>query len=381
MFSLVLLILSALAGTTVSAKSHGHGAMHRQSQQGGTTKDDGTMKDACTFTDAASAIREKGSCRTITLNNIQVPAGRTLDLSKLQDNTHVIFSGRTTFGYAEWDGPLISVSGNSISVEGAPRHIIDCDGKRWWDNQGANGGKKKPKFFSANSLHDSIIKSLYVVDTPAKAFSITSVKNLGIYDVTIDDSHGDGLGARNTDGFDISWSDGVYISGAKVKNQDDCVAMNSGNNITFIHGTCDHGHGISVGSVGGRPHNDVSDVRVLNSHVSKSENGIRIKAVRGATGTVTNVLFDSITLSDITLNGIIIQQDYKNDGSPGHATGGVPISHVTVTNVVGTVKEGANPVLIRCAKGACYHWSFSGNQITGSSNKPPHTGVPPEVEL
>ena len=42
---------------------------------------------SCTFTDAASAIKGKTSCTNIVLNNIQVPAGTTLDLTKLKDGT------------------------------------------------------------------------------------------------------------------------------------------------------------------------------------------------------------------------------------------------------------------------------------------------------
>jgi polygalacturonase len=47
--------------------------------------------------------------------------------------------------------------------------------------------------------------------------------------MTIDDSAGDtdSLG-HNTDGFDIGTSSNVVIDGAKVYNQDDCVAVNSG---------------------------------------------------------------------------------------------------------------------------------------------------------
>lgn len=45
--------------------------------------------DACTFTDAAAAIKGKASCSTITLNNIAVPAGTTLDLTKLKTGTKV----------------------------------------------------------------------------------------------------------------------------------------------------------------------------------------------------------------------------------------------------------------------------------------------------
>lgn len=46
-------------------------------------------RGTCTFTDAASAIKQKASCSTITLKNIAVPAGTTLDLTGLKDGTHV----------------------------------------------------------------------------------------------------------------------------------------------------------------------------------------------------------------------------------------------------------------------------------------------------
>jgi galacturan 1,4-alpha-galacturonidase len=110
----------------------------------------GQLEDraSCTFTTAASAISGKTSCSTITLSGITVPAGTTLDLTGLKDGTQVIFSGTTTFGYKEWSGPLISVSGKNILVTGASGHVIDGNGAAWWDGKGSNGGKTKPKFVS-----------------------------------------------------------------------------------------------------------------------------------------------------------------------------------------------------------------------------------------
>ncbi|KAF9367319.1 Polygalacturonase, partial [Mortierella sp. AD011] len=51
---------------------------------------------------------------------------------------------------------------------------------------------------------------------------------------------------HNTDGFDVSDSTGVTIVGAKVYNNDDCLAVNSGSNIAFTDGYCNGGHGISI---------------------------------------------------------------------------------------------------------------------------------------
>lgn len=54
---------------------------------------------------------------------------------------------------------------------------------------------------------------------------------------------------------------------------------------------------MSIGSVGGRTDNDVSDVTISSSSVSDSANGIRVKTVSGVTGSVKGVTFKDIKLS------------------------------------------------------------------------------------
>ncbi|WKT49418.1 Parallel beta-helix repeat [Fusarium oxysporum f. sp. vasinfectum] len=321
---------------------------------------------SCTFTDAATAIKNKAGCSTITLNNIAVPAKTTLDLTKLNDGTHVIFQGKTTFGYAEWEGPLISFTGNNLLIEGAAGHSIDCEGKRWWDGKGSNGGKKKPKFFSAHSLKNSNIKNLNVLNTPRH--------QLGRLWRSHGQLSGDSLGGHNTDAFDVGSSTGVYISGAVVKNQDDCLAINSGTNITFTGGNCSGGHGLSIGSVGGRSDNTVKTVRILNSSISNSDNGVRIKTVSGATGSVSDVKYDTITLSNIAKYGIVIEQDYENGSPTGTPTAGVPITDVTINKVTGTVKSSGTDVYILCAN--CKNWTWTNNKVTGGKTSTKCKGIP-----
>ena len=77
----------------------------------------------------------------------------------IRQGTHVIFKGTTTFGYKEWEGPLVSVSGDSLTVDGTGA-TLNGDGARWWDTKGSNGGKTKPKFFYAHSVTNSVIKGL-----------------------------------------------------------------------------------------------------------------------------------------------------------------------------------------------------------------------------
>ncbi|KAF2798773.1 glycoside hydrolase family 28 protein [Melanomma pulvis-pyrius CBS 109.77] len=332
---------------------------------------------SCTFTTAAAAISGKASCSTITLSNIAVPAGTTLDLTKLTTGTTVIFSGTTSFGYKEWEGPLISVSGTKITVKGASGHVIDANGAKWWDGKGSNGGKTKPKFFYAHSMKQSTISNLNVKNTPVQGFSINTATDLTLDHITIDNSAGDVTnGGHNTDAFDVGSSSGITISNANIKNQDDCLAINSGTNIHFVGGTCSGGHGLSIGSVGGRSDNKVDGVVIESSTITNSDNGVRIKTVSGATGSVNNVTYKAITLSNIAKYGIVIEQDYENGSPTGKPTTGVPITALTVSGVTGSVATKAVETYILCGKGSCSNWKWSGVNITGGKKSTTCSNVP-----
>ncbi|KAI6089041.1 endopolygalacturonase [Hypoxylon rubiginosum] len=331
---------------------------------------------SCTFTSTTALASGKDSCTNIVLNGITVPAGKTLDLTDLNDGTSVTFQGTTSFGYSEWEGPLISVSGVDITVKGASGHVIDGDGARWWDGEGSNGGVTKPKFFAAHKMNSSTITGLNVKNTPVQGFSINQAYGLTLQDVTIDNSDGDSAGGHNTDAFDVGSSDGVKILGAVVKNQDDCLAINSGSNIEFSGGSCSGGHGLSIGSVGGRSDNDVSNVYISSSSISDSQNGVRIKTVYDATGSVNNVTYTDITLSNITKYGIVIEQDYENGSPTGTPTTGVPITDLTLDGVTGTVASGATEVYILCGSGSCSGWMWSDVSVTGGKVSSKCSGIP-----
>jgi len=183
---------------------------------------------------------------------------------------------------------------------------------------------------------------------------------------------------HNTDAFDVGNSDDITITGSTIYNQDDCLAVNSGTNIQFLNNYCSGGHGISIGSVGGRSNNVVDTVAIKDCTVVNSENGIRIKTVAGATGSVKGVTYSGITLKNIAKNGIVIQQDYQNGSPTGVPTDGVPITGLTIANVKGSVASSARGIYILCAAGACSDWKWSGVSISGGKNN--CTGAPGSVK-
>jgi polygalacturonase len=109
---------------------------------------------------------------------------------------------------------------------------FEGDGSRWWDGEGSNGGKTKPKFFYAHSLTSSSITGLYFQNSPVQVVSINDADDLTLTDITVDNSDGNtgdsDTEAANTDAFDVGSSTTVVITGANISNQDDCLAINSG---------------------------------------------------------------------------------------------------------------------------------------------------------
>lgn len=140
----------------------------------------------------------------------------------------------------------------------------------------------KPKFFKANNLNDSVLDSINILNAPKNFFSINYVNNLLVTDVVCNNTAGDELNAdgdtlgHNTDAFDINNADGVVIQNARVWNQDDCVAVNSGQNVLFKDALCSGGHGGSIGSVGGRTNNIVNNITFENILFEKSQQSVRI---------------------------------------------------------------------------------------------------------
>lgn len=336
---------------------------------------DFVKRDSCTFTDASAASESASSCSNIVLKDIEVPAGETLDLSDVEDGTKITFEGTTTFGYKEWKGPLIRFEGSDITITAAKDAVIDGEGSRWWDSEGTNGGKTKPKFMYAHKLEDSKISGLHIKNTPVQAVSVQA-NNLHLENLTIDNSDGDDNGGHNTDAFDISESNGVYITGATVKNQDDCIAINSGKNIEFSGGSCSGGHGLSIGSIGGRDDNTVQNVTIHNSTISDSANGVRIKTIVDETGSVSDITYSNIKLSGISDYGIIIEQDYENGGPTGKPSNDIKVTGVTVDGVTGSVGDDAVLVYILCGDGSCSDWSFKNVDISGGKKSDECENVP-----
>lgn len=141
----------------------------------------------------------------------------------------------------------------------------------------------------------SFVQNLYIQNYPVHCFSVTGCLGLTMQNITLNNSAGyapnamsNGLPAsHNSDGFDLSTSNNTILRDSIVLNQDDCVAVTSGVNVTVSNMYCNGSHGFSIGSVGGKSNNYVANILFENSRCDNCENGARIKTNSNTTGTIT----------------------------------------------------------------------------------------------
>ncbi|KAL6414307.1 polygalacturonase 3 [Ilyonectria robusta] len=290
----------------------------------------------------------------------------------------VTFSGTTTFGTTvDSDFDPIVISGDDITITGTSDHVIEGNGAAYWDGQGSNGGGDKPNhFIVVKHTNNAKVTGLNIKNWPVHCFYMQYNYDMEVSDITLDNSAGDEANdssdgeaaAHNSDGFDISASDTVTMSNIWVHNQDDCVAVTSGSNIVIDGIYCYGGHGLSIGSIGGKSNNTVDTVTFANAQIVDSQNGARIKSNSGETGSVTNITYRNVTMSGITKYGIDVQQDYLNGGPTGEPTNGVTISDITFEDVTGTTTGSAYNYYVLCGSDSCSDFTYTGVSITGGSS-------------
>ena len=101
--------------------------------------------------------------------------------------------------------------------------------------------------------------------------------------------------------------------------------------------------------------------------------GVRIKTIYGDTGSVSEVTYQEITLSEITEYGIIVEQNY--DDTSEAATTGVPITDFVLDGVQGTVESTGTDIYIVCGSGSCSDWTWTDVSVSGGKTSSSFTNV------
>nr|AFP33365.1 polygalacturonase 4 [Apolygus lucorum] len=313
-------------------------------------------------------LAEAKKFQKIVIRDLQVPSGVTLDLTNLKDGTTVEFAGKVTFGYHEWRGPLVKISGKKLNIYGYDYARFDGEGHRYWKG-GRNTKLVKPRFLEAIKVDDSRISNLYFKNSPAMAFLCNWCHNVAISKITVDNKDaGDGRAGRafNTDGISLGYATNITVRDSYVFNQDDCFVTGGGSDMTIDNLICEGGNGISVGSLGRGA--DVVRLTIKNSKVINSLTGLNIKTETNAVGLHRDVTFENIELRDIHQYGISI---HGNEG-PTYPLGDPTyfiIDRLTMRNIRGTMKgPGAANVWIWLHPNSATNWKWENVHVTGGKS-------------
>jgi hypothetical protein len=150
--------------------------------------------------------------------------------------------------------------------------------------------------------------------------------------------------APNTDAIDPGPVTRAWIHHCDIDTGDDNIVIKSGGTDILIEdNVIKHGHGISIGS---ETTAGVNRMLVRRCTFEDTDNGIRIKSMRGAGGLVQNIRYTDITMKNVP-NPIVLQLDYTDNTRPdfkGDPTKVPAIRHILIDHV--TIKGARNAGII-----------------------------------
>ncbi|KAK9062960.1 hypothetical protein SSX86_016830 [Deinandra increscens subsp. villosa] len=226
------------------------------------------------------------------------------------------------------------------------------NGGSWWNQCEAAKGtcENNPTALAFHDCRGLTLNGLTSINSPRNHISINACDGATITNINLKAPEN----ASNTDGIDISATNGVNVNGGNIGTGDDCIAINGGSyNINITNLNCGPGHGISVGSLGRIPSvkEVVSNIKVSSVNFFNTQNGVRIKTVKDGSGSASNITFSGIGMNGVQ-NPIVLSQFYCPHQNCTHKSysQAVQISGVTFYDIHGT-SAGPNAIDIECANG------------------------------
>ncbi|KAJ0989754.1 hypothetical protein J5N97_008110 [Dioscorea zingiberensis] len=228
---------------------------------------------------------------------------------------------------------------NNLLVHGGG--ILDGQGYSAWPSHHL---LQLPYSLGFNKVINGAIRGISLVNSKNLHMEIFACQNFSVKSLTISAPQH----SPNTDGIHIGRSTNITVKDTIIGDGDDCIAILQGSTSVIISNVmCGPGHGISVGSLGGRPREgDVVGLTVKNCTFTGTDNGLRIKTWQSSPSRsfVSDVLFQNILMRNVS-NPIIIDQHYCPHGNCNPSTPSkVKISRVQFDNIAGTYR---NPVAVK----------------------------------
>ena len=215
---------------------------------------------------------------------------------------------------------------------------IDGEGARWWAwserAARAQPGRRvirRPNLVVIEDCARLLVTGITLRNSPKFHLVPRRITDLTIDGVIVRAP----ANAPNTDAIDPGPVTNAVVRRCDIDTGDDDIVIKlGGTNILIEDCTIKHGHGISIGSettVG------VHTMLVRRCTFEGTDNGIRIKSMRGAGGVVENIRYTDIRMKNVE-DAIVLDLTYTDDNRPGFRgeAGKIPtirdilIDHVTI---------------------------------------------------
>ncbi|KAL5725064.1 galacturonan 1,4-alpha-galacturonidase [Ranunculus cassubicifolius] len=229
---------------------------------------------------------------------------------------------------------------------------INGQGSAWWNLAENLYTQKRSKYVpemkpTALRFYESYnvtVRDIKIINSPLCHLKFDDSGSIQINNITISSPEN----SPNTDGIHLQNTKDVEIQHSNIGCGDDCVSIQTGCSNIHVHDcSCGPGHGISVGSLGkNKAVGCVSNIVVENIIMQDTLYGVRIKTWQGGIGSVKNVSFSNIQVTNVKVP-IMIDQFYCDKKICKNQTEAIAISRIKYNRIIGTYS--VQPIHLACS--------------------------------
>ncbi|TDZ25731.1 Alpha-L-rhamnosidase rgxB [Colletotrichum orbiculare MAFF 240422] len=323
--------------------------------------------------------------KTTDLDNVRIDIQGTLLWSK---NTTYWLQNSLDIGYQNQTAAWV-LGGKNLEVNGFGHGTFDGNGQTWYDLvKGESNYPRRPHALLLDGVVDSVFQGLRFVQAQMWTVTIINSKRVLLQDIYVNNTSANRNPARNTDGANTLYSDGIHFRRWDVANGDDCIAAKANStNILIQDVVFRGGQGVAVGSIGqyaGR-FEVVENVTVRNVVAYGSRYVGRVKTWTGeqlgyppngggaGLGYARNLSWDNVTVYNGEQAPIYVMQCITYNGQQGNcSTSLFDVSDISFANFRGTV-EGGRVAYLQCSRshGGCDGVRIENVDLTNVSVDPP----------
>lgn len=321
------------------------------------------IQNALNNCSSGKAVRlTAGLTNTFISGALNMPSGVSLIIDKgvtlRAVNTASAFDkGQNTCGTVSSTSmgckPLIEFSNSKDAgiygegvIDGQGGQVLTDKKVTWWSlaEKAKNGGKQNtPQLIHTNNSQNITIYKTTLINSPGFHIVFYKSNGLTVWGATIKTP----ANARNTDGIDPMSSMNVTVTNSNISTGDDNIAIKanissgSSRNMSFIQNTFGSGHGLSIGS---ETQAGVYNIDVNGLIMNGTDNGLRIKSDKSASGEVAFVNYNHVNMSNVK-NAILMDTVYENKaGSTKANWHDVTYNDITVTGGSTITFNGSNAI-------------------------------------